>query len=608
MCIASSKMGRKFKNNRLFYPRMLRKPIITILGHVDHGKTKLLDTIRRTTVVDREAGAITQAIGASIVPLETIQRLCGDLLKVLNIEIKIPGLLFIDTPGHAAFTNLRKRGGNLADIAILVIDINEGFMPQTLEALEILKKYKTPFVVAVNKIDLVSGWKQQKLSLLQSIASQSAVTQELLDRKLYEVVAKFYELGFEAERFDRVSDHTKQLALVPICAKSGEGIPELLMVASGLVQKYLEKNLTVESKAGAKGTILEIKDEKGLGTTLDIIIYEGKISVGDTLIIGTLGEPLVRKIKALFEPEELTEMRDKKGKFRSVKEVYAATGVKVAAPELEGVIAGMPVRVAKDAVEQIKQQVQAEVEEVLIATDKEGILVKADTLGSLEAMITLLRERKIKIRKATIGEISRKDLMEVQPLLEKNLLEGIILGFNVTINKDVEELLPSSGITVLTNQVIYRLIEDFVAWLVEKKKKRDAGEVEQLVFPCKLEIMKNHTFRQSNPAIVGVDILAGRVRTGLPLMKDGKKLTSIKSMKHEKDNLKETKAPIQLAMGLEGVTMGRQLHEGDVLYSFLSETQFRQLKDAKKHLNAGEIEALKEIAEIMRKVNPMWGV
>lgn len=589
---------------------MLRKPIITILGHVDHGKTRLLDTIRRTTVVDRESGAITQAIGASIVPLETIKRMCGDLLKSMKMDFKLPGLLFIDTPGHAAFINLRKRGGNLADLAVLVIDINDGFMPQTLEAVEILKTYKTPFVIAVNKIDLVPGWQKKDLSLLASINTQNVATIEQLDKKMYGIIAKCYELGFEAERFDRVTDNAKQVSLVPICAKSGEGLPELLMMLCGLMQKYLEKNLHVEVNSGAKGTILEVKEDKGLGTTIDVIIYDGTLKVGDTIVIGTLDEPITRKVRALFEPEALTEMRDKKSKFASVKEVHAATGVKIGAPELDGVIAGMPVRVASaSTVEAIKEEVRKEIEEVIIETDKEGIIVKADALGSLEALTTLLKDRGIKIRKASIGSISRKDIVEAESNKEKNPLDTVILGFNVSFNKDAEDYNQSAAVKILTNQVIYRLIEEFSTWLSDAKKEQDKTELNRLTRPCKMEIMRNHTFRQSNPAIVGMDIQIGIARTGMPLMKkDGEKLTTVKSMKEQEDSFPIIKAPKQLAVALDNVTMGRQLHEGDVLYSFIIESEFRALKEYQKHLSKVEIDLLKEIADIMRKKNPLWGV
>jgi translation initiation factor 5B len=589
---------------------MIRKPVISILGHVDHGKTKLLDTIRQTTVVDREAGAITQAIGASIVPLETIQRLCGDLLKKLNLAIKFPGLLFIDTPGHAAFTNLRKRGGNLADIAILVIDINEGFKPQTIEAIEILKKYKTPFVVAANKVDLISGWQKKDMPLMQSINSQNETTVILLETKLYELVTKFEEMEVKTERFDRVEDYTKEIAIVPMCAKTAEGIPELLMVMTGLVQKYLEESLNIEVEGPGKGTILEIKEEQGLGKTLDVIIYDGTIKVNDTIVIGGIDAPIVTKVRALFEPAPLSEMREKKSKFTSVKEVHAATGVKLSAPNVEEVIAGMPVCVVDNNEEELKEKIQQEVEEVLIETDRDGIIIKAESLGSVEAMVTILKDKGVPIRKAGIGNITKKDISDAQANYDKNPLHAILLGFNVIMTKDAEENLKGTNVTTLTNKVIYRLVEDYDAWEAAAKKKLEAAGLDELTRPCKMQIMQNHVFRQSGPAIVGMDVMVGKIKTGTRLIKEGqtKPITKIKSMKEEKDNINEAEAPKQLAIALDGVTIGRQLNEGDILYPFIIESEFRQLKKFAKFLKKEEIQVLKEYAEMMRKDNPVWGV
>jgi len=141
---------------------MLRQPIITVLGHVDHGKTTLLDKIRKTAIAAKEAGGITQAIGTTEIPTNVIKTLCGKLLERFKIKLIISGLLFIDTPGHEAFTTLRKRGGSIADLAILVIDINEGIMPQTIESLEILKVSRIPFIIALNKIDRIKGWTSAK--------------------------------------------------------------------------------------------------------------------------------------------------------------------------------------------------------------------------------------------------------------------------------------------------------------------------------------------------------------------------------------------------------------------------------------------------------------
>ncbi|PIN77280.1 translation initiation factor IF-2 [Candidatus Woesearchaeota archaeon CG10_big_fil_rev_8_21_14_0_10_34_8] len=585
---------------------MIRKPIITILGHVDHGKTRLLDTIRNTTVIDREAGAITQAIGASIVPEETIQRICGKLLDSLGIKLIIPGLLFVDTPGHEAFTNLRKRGGNLADIAVVVIDINEGLKPQTEEAIQILKKYKTPFIIALNKIDLCGGWVKREGGLLAQLNAQTDQTQQALDMKLYEVVGKLAELGFESDRFDRVSDHTKQIALVPISAKFNIGIPELLMVLTGLVQKFLAKKLEVEVKGPAKGTILEVKDEKGLGITLDAIIYEGTLDVGDIIVIGNIGEPIVTKVKALFIPEPLKEMRDTKGKFVSVKHLTAAIGVKVAAQDIDNVVAGMPIHEAtEDTLEQVKKDVQQEIEEVLIETDKEGIVVKADTLGSLEALLTLLHQKNIPIKRATIGKISKKDIMDAQANCDSRPEFGAIVGFNVGLDKEADVC----EVKIFNDKVIYKLIEDFEKWFEARKKALETAGFDTLTPVCKMQIMPNHIFRRNNPAVVGMDILAGKARTGMRLMKDdGKHVTHIKSMELEKKSVKEVEAGKQLAVSLPGITIGRQLNEGDVLYTFMAESEFLALKKFKKCLSKDMISVMKDIADIMRKENPTWGL
>ncbi len=588
----------------------LRKPIVTIMGHVDHGKTRILDTIRRSTVAEREAGAITQAIGSSIVPTDTIKRMCGDLLKLINIELSLPGLLFIDTPGHAAFTNLRKRGGNLADLAILVIDINEGLKPQTVEAIEILKKYKTPFVIALNKVDLVSGWKSTKKTLLENIKSLPEATQNLLDQKLYEILGNLYENGFEAERFDRITDHTKQIAIVPTCGKTGEGVPELLMVLTGLAQRFLNTCLECEEEGPGKGTILEVKEIQGLGTTLDVIIYNGNIKKGDTIVIGGLDKPIVSKVRSLLEPKPLAEMMDKKSKYTSIKEARAATGVKISAPDLGDAIAGMPIVVAdKNSLESAKEEVQRSVQEVLIETDKEGIIIKADTLGGLEAMITLLKEKEIPIRKADVGNISKKDLIDARSNLSRNPLNAVVLGFNVNLTQEANEYKQSSNIVTWTNTVIYRLLEDFEKWKEQEAKKAEEKQIEGLVRPFKIEILKDMVFRQSNPAVVGVEVTQGTLRPKSPVMKnDGVRIGHVKTIQNEQNSVEAAEKDQQVAVSIEGVTVGRQIHDGDVLYSDISENEFRTLKEAKKLLSGEEVELLKEIAEIKRKKNDLWGI
>lgn len=587
----------------------IRSPICVLAGHVDHGKTSILDTIRGTAIQSGEAGGITQAIGASIIPLEIIQKICGPLLDKLKLDFNIPGLLFIDTPGHEAFTNLRKRGGNLADIAILVVDINEGFKPQTHETIKILQQYKTPFIIAANKIDLVSGWQQKEGPLLKRINDQHDQVKERLDNGLYTIVGELSKYDFNSERFDRVDDFTKEIAIVPCSAKTCEGMAELLMVLVGLAQKFLNECLTCVVQGPAKGTILEVKEEQGLGTTIDAIIYDGTLDVDDTIVIGGLVKPITTKVRSLLQPLPLAEMRDKKTKFKRIEKAHAATGVKIVAPGLNEVIAGMPIREASTAdLEEIQDEVNKEIQDVLIEVDIHGIIVKADTIGSLEALTNLLKKEEILIRKGTVGTISKKDVDDAHANMERDKLQGAILGFNVEVNQEAEALAKELNIQIITNEIIYKLIEDYQKWHASAMKSQEAKELDGVVRPCKIEIMRGYVMRQSNPAIVGVDVLAGTLATNTPLMKNKKVLTTVKSIQHEKENLQKVEAGKQVAVSLPGVMVGRQINEGDVLYSAISPEDFQKMKKLKQHLSPKEIEILKEIANMMREDNPVWGI
>lgn len=580
---------------------MLRQPIVTIMGHVDHGKTSLLDYIRGSTVAAKEAGGITQAIGASIIPLETIRKVCGSLLDQLKFTLTVPGLLFIDTPGHAAFVNLRKRGGNLADIAILVIDITKGLEPQTIECIQILKQYKTPFVVALNKVDSLEGWQSKEKFLLKNVSVQQEHVQRLFETKLYEVVGKLFEQGFSADRFDRVSDYTKQLALVPTSAKTGEGVPELLMVLTGMAQKFLENNLKAVD-GPAKGTILEVKETAGMGTTMDAIVYEGMLKSGDTIVIGGSDQPIVTRVKALLTPDTLAEMREKKTKFKTVKQVIAATGVKISALEIETVQSGMPFVVAKD-IEAAKMEVQKDVEDVTLQTAEHGVIVKADTLGSLEAMSFLLQQHNIPIKKASVGPITKRDISDAQANVEKDPLIAVILGFNVPPT-DVPE-----QIKVFTNPIIYRLIEDYEQWKTGMQRNQVATELNALTKPAKIQLLAGYVFRQSNPAVVGTEILAGTLKPGTRLMRaNGEQITDVRTIQEEQKSITEAKRGMRVAVSYPDVIIGRQLNEGDILYSLLTENEFRAYKDNKDALSGEEKELLKEIASIMREKNPVWGI
>lgn len=584
----------------------IRSPICTVLGHVDHGKSKILDSIRGSNILAKEAGGITQAIGASIIPLAAIKHKCGEMLKKMNINFSIPGLLFIDTPGHAAFTSLRKRGGSIADIAVLVIDINEGVMPQTVEAIDILKASKTPFIVAANKIDLIHGWKSDpSITILESISNQSEQVLQTFENKLYTLVGTLSEHNLNSERFDRVSDFTKQIAIIPVSAETGEGISSLLMMLAGLAQRYLEQNLHVTSGVGAKGTILEVKEEKGIGKLMDVIIYDGSLARDDIIVIGGIEEPIVTKVKMLLEPEKMCEMRDKKTKYSLCKEVHAAIGVRVVAPDIDNVIAGMPLRSCKQIeLPATKEEVQKEVESALIQTETSGVVIKADTIGSLEAMTILLKDRKIPIMKAAIGTISKKDIMDAESNIEKNPEYAIVLGFNV----DDQSATQSRNVKIITHNIIYKILDDLDYYLKNFKEEQEKRELEGLTYPARFEILKGYVFRQNNPAVCGVHVLDGKIKVGMRVLKDGKVITEIKGIQKERESITVAEKDSEVAVSMDGITIGRQVNEGDILYSALTEEEFKKFKVLKKFLKPREIEVVKEIAAQMRKENVVWGV
>lgn len=581
----------------------IRQPVVSVLGHVDHGKTKLLDAIRGTSVQAREAGAITQHIGATEVPIDHIYKVCGPLIGKKKFDV--PGLLFIDTPGHHSFITLRARGGSLADIAVLVIDIREGLMPQTIESIKILRQYKTPFIIALNKVDTIQGWNIEKdAPFVLNERTQQDHTKAAFDERLYSIMGDLSMHGISADRYDRIDDFTKAVALVPISAKEGIGIPDLLLMLIGLAQRFLESQLA-KAEGPGRGTILEIKEEKGLGKTIDMILYDGVMKKGDTVALGTRGAPVVTKIKAILKPKPLDEIRDPRDRFDSVKELHAAAGVKLSCQNMEGVIAGAPIRVVKNEKDPAIKEMTEE-SSVKIEVQDQGITIKADAIGSLEALAYEAKAAGIPIRKYGVGEISRRDIVETAAFTDP--MNRVLLAFNAPLSKEAEAEAINTGVKVFSNQVVYRLIEEYQEWVDDAKKAKDADQRMEMAFPAKFMIMPNCVFHATKPAIVGVRILAGKVRANLRLIKaDGSDAGKIRSLRDGEEVLKDASQGDEVAMAIDGVTVGRQIDVEDVIYVELLESTIKGLQND-ANLNQDEKMALQEYLEIKRKQDKFWGM
>ena len=582
----------------------IRQPIVSVLGHVDHGKTKLLDVIRGTSVQSREAGLITQHIGATEVPIEHIYKVCGSLIG--KKKFGVPGLLFIDTPGHHSFITLRARGGSLADIAVLVIDIREGLKPQTIESIRILRQYKTPFIIALNKIDTIQGWIcEGGRSFIASEKMQQEHTLAALNEKMYKIIGDLSIEGIFADRYDRIEDFTKTIALVPLSAKENEGIADLLLVLIGLAQRFLEMQLTQVAEGPGRGTILEVKEERGLGQTLDMILYSGVLKKGDMVALGTRTTPIVTRVKAILKPRPLDEIMDPRDRFDSVKELHAAAGVKISCQDMEGVIAGAPLRVVKGPNDPAIAEMTEE-STVKVETQDQGVTIKADAIGSLEALAFEAKAAGIPIRKYGVGELSRRDIVETAAA-HGDPMNKVILAFNTGLSKDAAAEVANHDVKVFSNQVVYRLIEDYQEWVEDAKKKTDIDKRSEFSFPAKIKVLPNCVFRTSKPAIVGVRVLAGRIRPNMKLItSEGHDAGKIRSLRTGEDVVKEATQGEEVAAAIDTITIGRQVDVEDILYVDLLESSVREL--AKMNLNEDEKMTLEEVFTIKRREDKFWGM
>lgn len=592
--------------------KKLRQPIVCVLGHVDSGKTTLLDTIRGSAVALREVGSMTQHIGASFFPIETLRTICGPLAKNVSKKIKIKGLLVIDTPGHSIFINLRKRGGSVADIAILVIDVLKGFEPQTLESLTILRNRKTPFVVAANKIDVLPGWmKHHNTTFFECFNKQKLYVQKKLDNLLYVLMGSFSRLGYKANRFDRVTNFTKTIAIVPVSAKTGEGIPELIAVLIGLIQQYMKRKLLF-SEGQAKGTILEVKEEVGLGTTLDTIIYNGILNKGDTIVLAGSKRIIITKVRAILLPKPLDEIRDPKEKFSLVKSVSAAAGVKIIAPDVDDAISGSSLYSISfsDSPETLVNIISEEVEALRINTDKNGVILKTDTLGSLEAIVQELEKNEIPVRLADVGDVSRRDIIEASMIKRVNSFLGVLLAFNVRILPDAETEAKIQKIPLFCHNVIYRLIDDYYDWVQTEKKVRKKKKIEALIYPGKISVIPGLVFRKSKPAVFGVEIISGKIKPKYSLVSiEGSSIGEISQIQDKGVTISEAIKGMKVAVSIKEIVVGRNLNEGDILYVAVPEHHVKEfLLKYTKELAIDDIQVLNELIVIMRKKHVIWGV
>ncbi|MCX8181601.1 MAG: translation initiation factor IF-2 [Candidatus Methanomethyliaceae archaeon] len=549
-------------------------------------------------------------MGASFLPMDVIVKYCSSVVKGFESKTQLPGILIIDTPGHEVFSNLRVRGGSVSDISILVIDILKGIERQTEECIEILRSRKTPFVVAANKVDRIEGWKSHpNKPFLESYKLQEPYVRERVDEMIYRIVGGLARFGFSSDRFDRIRDFTRSVAIVPTSAVTGEGIPELLALLCGLVQQYLTRRLSVTDGPG-RGVILETKEEPGLGTTIDVILYEGILQRGDRIVVGGFEGPIVTRVRALLLPKPLNEIRDPEDKFLSADRVVAAAGVKVVATGLEGAVGGAPIIVVNDdiSLDQAKKKISDEMSELRFSTDADGIVVKADTLGSLEALVKFLKDSGIPVRVSDIGPIGKREVVEAAIVKRRRPELAAIVGFNIKVTPEAELESRDRGIPIFTSNVIYHIVDDFKAWSAKTLEEIRTKEFSQITLPGEVRIIPGCVFRKSSPPIFGVEVIAGTIKPGYSLMKEnGEVLGEIMQIQDSGKNLEFAKKGDKVAISVKGNFMvGRQVKEGETMLVSVSDNDIFLLKEKfSDKISKEELDILDKILKIRWRDSPI---
>ncbi|OLE44297.1 MAG: translation initiation factor IF-2, partial [Thaumarchaeota archaeon 13_1_20CM_2_39_11] len=439
---------------------------------------------------------------------------------------------------------------------------------------------------------------------------QDPSIQTALDELLYNVVGTLSILGFNSEAFYRVADFTKEVSIVPVSARTGEGIPELLAVLVGLTQQYMQKKLDQTEKP-TRGIVLEVKEEIGLGVTANVILIDGHLRKGDSIIVAKRDSVIVTKPKAILLPRPLDEMRDPRDKFRPVSEVVAAAGIKIASPDLEGVLPGSPVYASTDEakIDEFRKLIESEMKSVFVKTDTKGVILKCDTIGSLEALTDMLKRQNIPISMADIGPVTRRDVVEALAVKEHDRHLGVVIAFNVKILQDAQEEAEANHIRIFHDQIIYSLVDNYLNWVQDDTANEENAILQELTPICKFTFLKGYVFRKSNPAVFGIRVDVGSLRQKVAVMnRDGRRIGIVHQIQDSGKSISMAKKGQEVAVSIQNVTIGRQISEEEVFYSLPSSHEAKLLLKRFEHkLSPEEVEVLKEVMTIQRKLNPAYG-
>ena len=569
----------------------LRAPIVCVLGHVDAGKTKILDKLRHSNVQLGEAGGITQQIGATFIPIENIQSHISKIDERFHTKTRIPGILLIDTPGHASFTNLRSRGSSLCDIAVLILNIDKGIEKQSVESLDLLRMRKTPFIIALNQIDRTYNWRRFDWSGFEdSYRKQKDQQKRLFDEKVEQNKMQFIKNNINAELYYKNTNMKEYVNMVPTSAITGEGLPDLLGLLVYLTDNYLIRQITYKEEV--KCSILEVKVLETIGTTIDVVLVNGTIHVGDKIVIGGLLGPIKTVVKIILLPKPMKEMRVK-CEYERYDEISGAIGVKIFCPDLENALAGSPLYVYKTEEEaehycnEISKDFNSIVQKYLNKKGK-GIMVQASTLGSLEAILTFLNEQKVEVAVVGVGNLNKKDVIKLQikHAEDENVMKEdlVILCFDNKVLPEAQKVADENGIKIFVDDIIYHLFDKFIEFknksILERKKEKE----KEAIFPCSLKTVM--FINKKDPLIIGVSVTEGVLKIGTPIycVEKNLPLGVVESIEREKKPINNVRpndgdVAIRIKVADSSLAAGRHFDESSTYVSQITRNSINALKN-----------------------------
>ena len=569
----------------------LRSPIVCILGHVDAGKTKILDKLRHSNVQLGEAGGITQQIGATFIPMENIQTHISKISEKFQTQTRIPGILLIDTPGHASFTNLRSRGSSLCDIAVLILNIDKGIEKQSVESLDLLRMRKTPFIIALNQIDRTYNWHSFPWSGFEdSYRKQKDQQKRLFNEKVEQNQMQFIKNNINAELYYKNKNMKEYVNMVPTSAITGEGLPDLMGLLVYLTENYLIRQIAYKDEV--KCSILEVKVLESIGTTIDVVLVNGTIHVGDKIVIGGLLGPIKTVVKIILLPRPMKEMRVK-CEYDRYDEISGAIGVKIFCPDLENALAGSPLYVYKTEEEaekycnEISRDFNSIVQKYLNKKGK-GIMVQASTLGSLEAILTFLGEQKVEVAVVGVGNLNKKDVIKLQikHAEDENVRKEdlVVLCFDNKVIPEAQKFADENNIKIFVDDVIYHLFDKFIEFKKQCELERKKEKEKEAIFPCNLKTVM--FINKKDPLIIGVSVTEGILKIGTPIYCVEKNLPIgiVESIERERKPINNVRpndgdVAIRIKVHDSSLAAGRHFDENSTYISQITRASIDALKN-----------------------------